>query len=213
VSAITTDLTHLSGLVAYLVVAALVFGETALFFGFVLPGEIAVVLGGVLASRGRVSLPLLMLVVVAAAIIGPLVGYEVGRRMGGRVIGSRFLRRVSGTMEKGASALNSRGAIAVLVGRFTAVLRALMPALAGTAGMPYRTFVVYNAIGGVIWGIGYCLLGYLAGSAYAAVERQVGAGFAIAIAALVVVALVIWAVRRHRRAPAFADSSERGTGS
>ncbi|HYB85642.1 MAG TPA: DedA family protein [Streptosporangiaceae bacterium] len=212
-SAITTDLSHLSGLVAYLVVAALVFGETALFFGFVLPGEIAVVLGGVLASRGRVSLPLLMLVVVAAAIIGPLVGYEVGRRMGGRVIGSRFLRRVSGTMEKGASALNSRGAIAVLVGRFTAVLRALMPALAGTARMPYRTFVLYNAVGGVIWGIGYCLLGYLAGSAYAAVERQVGAGFAIAIAALVVAALVIWVVRRHRRAPAFADSSDRGTGS
>jgi len=213
VSAITTDLSHLSGLVAYLVVAALVFGETALFFGFVLPAEIAVVLGGVLASRGRVSLPLLMLIVVAAAISGPLIGYEVGRRMGGRVIGSRFLRRVSGTVEKGASALNSRGAIAVLVGRFTAVLRALMPALAGTARMPYRTFVLYNAVGGVIWGIGYCLLGYLAGSAYAAVERQVGAGFAIAIAALVVAALVIWAVRRRRRAPAFADSSDRGTGS
>ncbi len=212
-SAITSELAHLSGPLAYLVVAALVFGETALFVGFVLPGEIAVVLGGVLASRGRVSLALLMLVVVAAAIIGPLVGYEVGRRMGGRVIGSRFLRRVSGTMEKGASALNSRGAIAVLIGRFTAVLRALMPALAGTARMPYRTFVVYNAVGGIVWGVGYCLLGYLAGSAYAAIERQVGAGFAIALAALVVVALVIWAVRRRRRAPALASSSERGTGS
>ena len=211
-SAITTELAHLSGPLAYLVVAALVFGETALFIGFVLPGEIAVVLGGVLASRGRVSLPLLMLVVVAAAIIGPLVGYEVGRRMGGRVIGSRFLRRVSGTMDKGASALNSRGAIAVLVGRFTAVLRALMPALAGTARMPYRTFVVYNAVGGIVWGIGYCLLGYLAGSAYAAVERQVGAGFAIAIAALVVTALVIWAVRRHRRAPAWARPAVTRTG-
>ena len=211
-SAITTELAHLSGPLAYLVVAALVFGETALFIGFVLPGEIAVVLGGVLASRGRVSLPLLMLVVVAAAIIGPLVGYEVGRRMGGRVIGSRFLRRVSGTLEKGASALNSRGATAVLVGRFTAVLRALMPALAGTARMPYRTFVVYNAIGGIVWGIGYCLLGYLAGAAYAAVARQVGTGFAIAIAALVVTAVVIWAVRRHRRAPALAENTERGTG-
>jgi membrane-associated protein len=212
VSAITTELARLSGPLAYLVVAALVFGETALFFGFVLPGEIAVVLGGVLASRGRVSLPLLMLVVVAAAIIGPLVGYEVGRRMGGRVIGSRFLRRVSGTMEKGASALNSRGAIAVLVGRFTAVLRALMPALAGTVKMPYRTFVVYNAIGGIVWGIGYCLLGYLAGSAYAAVARQVGTGFAIAIAVLVAAALVIWAVRRHRRAPAWAEDTERSPG-
>ena len=208
-SAITSELARLSGPLVYLVVAALVFGETALFVGFVLPGEIAVVLGGVLASRGRVSLPLLIVVVVAAAIVGPLVGYEIGRRMGGRLVGSRFLRRVSGPVEKAASALNSRGAVAVLVGRFTAVLRAMMPALAGTARMPYRTFAVSNAVGGLIWGVGYCLLGYLAGSAYEAVERRVGAGFAIAIAALVVGALVVWAVRRHRRAPAWAENTDR----
>jgi len=215
VSAITTELGRLSGPLAYALVAALVFGETALFFGFVLPGEIAVVLGGVLASRGRVSLPLLMLVVVAAAIVGPLIGYEVGRRMGSRVVASRFLRRVSGPVERAASTLNARGAAAVLVGRFTAVLRALMPALAGTARMPYRTFAVYNAISGIVWGVGYCLLGYLAGSAYTVVEREVGTGFAIAIAALVVAALVIWAVRRRRRpepeppgnAPALAEKS------
>jgi membrane-associated protein len=213
VNAIASDVASLSGLLAYVVVAALVFGETALFLGFVLPGEAAVVLGGVLASRGRVSLPLLILVVVAAAIIGPLVGYEVGRRMGGRVVGSRFLRRMSGTLEKATSALNSRGAAAVLVGRFTAVLRALMPALAGTARMRYRTFVVYNAIGGLVWGVGYCLLGYLAGSAYLAVERKVGTGFSIAIAGLVVAALVVWAVRRHRRAPALAENTDRGSGS
>jgi len=212
VSAITTELARLSGPLAYLVVAALVFGETALFFGFVLPGEIAVVLGGVLASHGRVSLPLLMLIVVVAAIVGPLVGYEVGRRMGSRVVASRLLRRVSGTVDKAGSALNARGAAAVLVGRFTAVLRALMPALAGTARMPYRTFAVYNAIGGLVWGVGYCLLGYLAGSAYMAVEREVGAGLAIAIAALVVALLVIWAVRRHRREPVWAENTERGAG-
>ena len=162
-SAITTSLGHMSGLLAYAVVAALVFGETALFFGFVLPGEIAVVLGGVLASRGRVSLPLMMLVVVVAAIVGPLIGYEIGRRMGGRVVASRLLRRLSATVDKAGTALNARGAAAVLVGRFTAVLRALMPALAGTSRMPYRTFVTYNAIGGFIWGVGYCLLGYVAG--------------------------------------------------
>jgi membrane protein DedA with SNARE-associated domain len=123
----------------------------ALFFGFVLPGEIAVVLGGVLASRGRVSLLLMMLVVVAA-IIGPLVGYEIGRRMGGRVVASRPLRRMSATVDNAGAALNARGAVAVLAGRFTAVLRALIPALASTARMPYRTFVIYNVIGGFIWG-------------------------------------------------------------
>jgi membrane protein DedA with SNARE-associated domain len=212
VSAITTDLTHMSGLVAYAVVAALVFGETALFFGFVLPGEIAVVLGGVLASRGRVSLPLMLLVVVVAAIIGPLVGYEIGRRMGSRVVASRLLRRVSATVDKAGAALNARGAAAVLVGRFTAVLRALMPALAGTTRMPYRTFVTYNAISGFIWGVGYCLLGYLAGSAYTVIEREVGTGSAIAITVLVLAALVVWWRRRHRRAPAMAGDRESGNG-
>ena len=85
-------LTHLSGWVAYTVIAALVFGETAVFVGFVLPGEIAVVLGGVLASRGHLPLPVLITVVVIAAIAGPFVGYEIGRRMG-----ERLGRRKSGT--------------------------------------------------------------------------------------------------------------------
>jgi membrane protein DedA with SNARE-associated domain len=74
-----------------------------------------------------------------------------------------------------------------------------MPALAGTAQMSYRTFFLYNAAGGVVWGVGYCLLGYAAGSAYAAIEARVGAGLAIAVAAVVVAAVVVWALRRHRR--------------
>lgn len=198
-SAITADIVGLSGLAAYAVVAALVFGETALFLGFVIPGETAVVLGGVLASRGRVSLPVLMLVVVAAAVAGPLVGYEIGRLMGDRVVSSRPLRRMSTTVERAIAALNARAATAVVIGRFVAVLRALMPALAGAARIPRRTFVAVNAATGVVWGIGYSLLGYLAGSAYTVIERKVGAGLAIAIAAVVVAAVVVWAVRRHRR--------------
>jgi membrane-associated protein len=202
VSSIASNLVHLSGPVAYLVVAALVFGETAVFLGFVLPGETAVVLGGVLASRGRVSLLVLMLIVVVAAVAGPLVGYEIGRRLGGRLLGARALRRVAGGVERAQEMLRTRGGTAVLIGRFIAVLRALMPALAGTARMSYRTFFLYNAAGGIVWGVGYCLLGYAAGSAYAVIERRVGTGVAIAVAAVVVAAVVVWAVRRHRRARA-----------
>ena len=201
-SSIASDLVHLSGLAAYLVVAALVFGETAVFLGFVLPGETAVVLGGVLASHGRISLLLLMLIVVVAAVAGPLVGYEIGRRLGGRLVAARALRRVAGGVQRAQEMLRTRGGTAVLIGRFIAVLRALMPALAGTARMSYRTFFLYNAAGGIVWGVGYCLLGYAAGSAYAVIERRVGAGVAIAVAVVVVAAVVIWAVRRHRRARA-----------
>jgi membrane-associated protein len=202
VSSITGDLVRLSGPMAYLVVAALVFGETAVFLGFVLPGETAVVLGGVLASRGRVSLLILILVVVVAAVAGPLVGYEIGRHLGGRLVAARGLRRVAGGVERAQDLLRTRGGTAVLIGRSVAVLRALMPALAGTARMPYRTFFLYNMAGGIIWGIGFCLLGYAAGSAYAVIERRVGTGVAIALAVVVVAGVAIWAVRRHRRSRA-----------
>lgn len=199
-SSLISGLTHLSGWVAYGVIAALVFGETAIFLGFILPGEAAVVLGGVLASRGHVSLTLLIVVVVIAAVTGPLVGYEIGRRMGDALFASRAMRAVPGGADKARSALRDRGGVAVLAGRFVAVIRAVMPAAAGAARVPYRTFLIYNLAGGVIWGVGYCLLGYLAGSAYVAVERKVGTGLAIALAVVVVAAAVIWAVRRHRAA-------------
>ena len=195
----TSELARVSGPVALLLIAALVFGETAVFLGFVIPGETAAVLGGVLASRGRVSLPLLVVVVVVAAVTGPLVGYEIGRHLGGRVIAARRMRPVAAGMDRAQGVLHRRGGLAVLLGRFVAVLRALMPAVAGTTRMPYRTFLIYNVLGGIIWGVGYCLLGYAAGSAYAAIERTVGTGVAIVLAVVVLAAVAFWAIRRHRR--------------
>jgi membrane-associated protein len=204
VSALASGLVNLHGWVAYLVIAALVFGETAVFVGFVLPGEIATILGGVLASRGHVSLAVLILVVAIAAIAGPFVGYEIGRRMGDRLFAAKVLRRVQGGAERTRSVLSKRGGAAVFLGRFIAVARAIMPAAAGAAGVRLGTFAVYNVIGGLLWGVGYCLLGYLAGSAYAVVEQRVGTGLAIAIGVIVVIALAIWAIRRHRAQPAIA---------
>lgn len=199
VSGLTAALGHMSGWVAIVLIATLVFGETAIFLGFVLPGEAAVVFGGVLASRGHLSLPVLIGVVVITAVAGPLVGYEVGRRMGGRLFSSRRLSRVSGALDRARTTLRERGGMAVLGGRFLAIVRALMPAAAGAAEMPYRVFALHNLISGVIWGVGYSLLGYVAGSAYAVVERTVGAGLAIALAAVVIAAAGMWAWRRHHR--------------
>jgi membrane-associated protein len=199
VSGLTAVLGHMSGWVAIVLIAALVFGETAIFLGFVLPGEAAVVFGGVLASRGHLSLPILIGVVVVTAVAGPLVGYEVGKRMGDRLFSSRRLSRVSGALDRARVTLRERGGMAVLGGRFLAIVRALMPAAAGAAEMPYRVFALHNLIGGVIWGVGYSLLGYVAGSAYVVVERTVGAGLAIALAVIVIAAAGIWAWRRHHR--------------
>ena len=85
----------------------------------------------------------------------------------------------------------------MFLGRFVAFFRAVMPALAGTAGMRYPKFLAYNAAGGIVWGVGFVLLGYLAGNSYAAVECTVGRGAAIGVAAILLVALAVWRVRRH----------------
>jgi membrane-associated protein len=208
VTSIVSGLTHLSGWVAYVLIAALVFGETAIFLGFVLPGEAAVVIGGVLASRGHLSLATLSAVVVVAAVAGPMVGYEIGRRMGDRLFRARALRRMPGGPERARAVLRDRGALAVLLGRFVAFVRAVMPAAAGAVQVPYRTFLLYNVVGGIVWGVGYCLVGYLAGSAYSAVETRVGTGLAVAVAVVVVAAVAVWVVRRRRAAASGYESTD-----
>jgi membrane-associated protein len=183
----------------YLAVGLVVFAEDAVFVGFVVPGETVAVLGGVAASRGTVSLPVMVAVVVCAAILGDTVGYEVGRTVGNRVLKSRWMQERRERIDKAQEFLARRGGPAVLLGRWTAFFRAVMPALAGTAQMPYQRFLLWNAAGGLLWGVVVVLLGYLAGDSYQRVEHLFGRGAAIAVAVVVVVALVVWHVRRRRR--------------
>ena len=184
---------------AYALVALLVFAEDALFIGFVIPGETAAVLGGVLASRGQVQLELMMGVVVLAAVVGDTVGYEVGRRFGTKPLESRMFNRHRGKLDKAQDFLRRRGGSAVFLGRFIAFFRAVMPALAGVSRMHYPRFFAFNAAGGLVWGAGFVLLGYLAGNSYEAVAKTVGTDVAAAVLLIAVAALVVWRVRVARR--------------
>lgn len=181
------------------VAGLLVFAEDAVFVGFVIPGETAAVLAGVGASLDHVALPLAIVVIVAAAILGDSVGYEVGRLyFGPRVLTNRFLVRHQVRIGRAQQFLHRRGGIAVFLGRFTAFFRAMMPALAGAAGMPYRKFLLWNAVGGIVWGTAFVVLGYVAGASYHQVEHQVGRGVAIALAVVVVALLLVWRFRSER---------------
>jgi membrane-associated protein len=199
VTSLLQQLLHVPAPVVLLVVGALVFGEAAVFLGFVLPGETAVLLGGFLASTGRLSVVVLAVVVVAAAIVGDSVGYEVGKRFGPRLLRTRLLARHAHRIEHARRFLDGRGASAVFIGRFTAFLRAVMPGLAGLSGMRYRRFLVFNAAGGLVWGVGCTLAGYLAGSSYESMAGYLGQGGAAVAGVLAVVALVGWRISRRRR--------------
>jgi membrane protein DedA with SNARE-associated domain/membrane-associated phospholipid phosphatase len=192
----------LSGWLALLIVFAVPALESSVFLGFVFPGETALILGGVLASYGRVALWQVLVAGIAGAVLGDSVGYLVGREYGRRLLESRPLRRLikPGRIDRGQDYLARRGGPAVFFGRFTAALRVLVPGLAGMARMPYRVFLPYNVAGGAIWGGLMVLLGYLAGASWKQAARyatQVG----IALFVVVVAALVTGHLIRSARDP------------
>lgn len=152
----------------YLIAGALCFAEAAIMIGMVLPGETALLVAGVFcnAAYGDLNLAVMIVVAVASAILGDSVGYEFGRRFGPAVRRSRAGRWVGEhRWEKVDSFLHRHGGKAVLFGRLTALLRALMPSMAGMSGMRYRTFLLWNAVGGLIWASGCVVLGYAFASA------------------------------------------------
>ena len=143
--------------------------------GFFIPGETAVVIGGVLAGLGAVNLEVMMAVVVVCAIVGDSVGFEVGKRAGPYLLERRPLKG-NAAVRRTMGMLEHYGGPAVFLGRFVAFARALIPGLAGMSGLRYRVFLFYNAIGGMIWGVGYTLLGYVVGLSFERILRRWACG-------------------------------------
>lgn len=185
-------------LLAYLLVFAFVFAEDAIFVGFVVPGETAAVLGGVLANQGHADIWLMAPLVVVAAIAGDTVGYEIGKHLGPRLLSFRIFDRHRKKLEDAQAFLRKRGGWAVFLGRFVAFFRAMMPALAGASKMRYLKFLAFNALGGLAWGVGFTLLGYIAGASYDAVAKTAGRDIAAVVLGIAAIAFVVWRVRKSR---------------
>ncbi len=185
-------------------IAGVVFGlalvECALFFGFIFPAEIAVILAGTLCARGTVHLWQAITAAVLGAIIGDSIGYALGTRFGEPLLRRKLGRRWTAIQ----AALTRYGAAAVFFGRFSAFLRAAIPSAAGAAGIPYRRFLLWNVLGGVLWGTGFTLLGYAGGESYHAIlGYAAGAGWGmLALIAAIVLIAWIWHRRMRRRSEA-----------
>ncbi len=204
---VTGWLLHFNGTIAYLVVGFLVFAEAALMVGFFVPGETAVVVGGVLAGLGRVNLGVMIVVVVVSAVIGDSVGFEVGKHAGPWLLQRRppFFWKDERPRLRDTTAVNYTlglleryGGPAVFLGRFIAFARAVIPGLAGMSGLRYRTFLFWNLLGAIVWGVGYTLLGYVVGLSFQHVLSQIGL-WSFVVVAVVVAAIVVIQLRRKRK--------------
>src|SRR4051812_18458239 len=162
------------GWAVLVIVGLLVFAEDAMFVGFVLPGETAAVLGGVAAKLGHAPLWAVLVTVIAAAILGDSVGYEVGRSLGPRVLDMRLLQKRRAKLDDARDFLARRGGSAVFLGRWIAFFRAVMPALAGTAPAPHPPFLAWRAVAGRPWGAALRLPGDGAGASYGQAGKRLG---------------------------------------
>jgi membrane protein DedA with SNARE-associated domain len=183
----------------YVIAGGLACAEAAVMAGLVFPGETALLVAGFAAHQGWIALWPMVAVAVVSAAVGDSIGYEVGRRLGPRLRSSRLGRRVGADRWRRADDFLQRyGGRAVLLGRFTAVLRALMPGMAGMAGMPYvRTFLPWNAAGALIWGAGCVLLGYAFAASLATVANALT--YVPLVLVAVAVAVVVLRIRKKRR--------------
>ena len=189
---------------AYLLIALLAALEGALLVGLLLPGEAAMLLGGVIAANGSVELGVMMAAGGAGAVVGDSLGYLAGRRFGGPLRRSRIGRRIGEERwQRAEDHVRSRGGRAVFAARFVGILRAIVPAIAGTTRMPYGKFVAWNAPAGIIWTSGFILGGYLAGNSYERVASVAGqAGLLLLVVIVGVAAIVLlgrWAARHRER--------------
>ena len=195
-----TDLSETLGPWTYALVAALAFAETGAFIGLLAPGETAIVLGGVVAAQGDVSLPVMILVAWTAAALGDLASFMLGKRLGRRFVQTRGPRLgvTPARLERVEAFFERHGAKAILVGRFIGLVRAVAPFLAGASGMRLRAFVPWSLLGTLAWTTSFTLIGYAFSNSFSAAAGLLTHG-ALALAVLAAAALILREYRRARR--------------
>ena len=196
----------------YILLFAIVFAESGLLIGFFLPGDsLLFTAGAVAAGAFAKSLPdlhfniwVLVFGCFAAAVLGDQTGYLIGRKAGPRLFAredSKLFKREY--VEKGTEFFEKHGGRAIILARFVPIVRTFVPTIAGVSRMPYSNFVRYNVVGGLIWGAGVTLLGYVFGRI-----EFVQDNIEVALIGVVAISLIPIAVEvvRHRRSKARATA-------
>ncbi|MCX6751277.1 MAG: VTT domain-containing protein [Candidatus Nomurabacteria bacterium] len=160
------DLPVLIQAIGYFGIFFIIFAESGLFFGFFLPGDSLLFTAGLLASQGYFNIIILVLLTTLGAIGGDQIGYLFGKKVGPKI----FTRDESFFFRKkyiidAENFYKKYGKKTIIIARFVPVVRTFVPILAGVGSMNYKTFVTYNVVGGLLWGLCIPLLGYFLGEA------------------------------------------------
>jgi membrane-associated protein len=151
----------------YIGLFIIIFAESGLFFGFFLPGDSLLLTAGLFASEGKLNVWILLPLVFVAAVLGDNVGYWFGRKAG-----PPLFTRPASLLFKPKNLLAARafydqhGGKTMILARFMPFIRTFAPIVAGAVEMPYRSFLMFNAVGGLLWGVGVTLAGFALGKVF-----------------------------------------------
>jgi membrane-associated protein len=191
-----TDLDAYTGLALYLLVWGIVFVESGLLVGFFLPGDTLLVAAGIVAASGKANIAVLCAGTALAAILGDNVGYTIGRRAGRPLLERRDGRVLNQHNLSRATAFYDRfGSPTIVIARVVPMVRTFAPLIAGCTKMRWRTFFMWNVVGGVLWGIGVPLAGYKLGERARGLDK-----YAVAAAGVMVVLSIAFAIWHYVRA-------------
>lgn len=190
----------LSDIAVYLLVAVMVFKEGTALLRFGLPGELAAMFGGVMASgamasRFDVSLGRVLVVVLASAIVSDGVAHQVGHYTGPSSLGYRVLVVRRERLLAAHRSLVRRPVSAILLSRFTLFSRRVLPPLAGAVGIPYRRFLPWNALGNMLWSCAFVAVGYCLGYLDHDVVTATAAAFLLGVVLAVVADATLWRLK------------------
>jgi membrane-associated protein len=206
-----------AGAAALPVVTGIIFAESGLLFGFFLPGDSLLFFTGFLTSSSAQNeapfdefashlpaLPVVLICLAAAAILGDQVGYVFGRKVGPAMFSrpdSRLFKQEN--VGKAHAFFEKHGPKSIVLARFVPIVRTFTPIVAGIGEMRYRTFVTYNVLGGLLWAVGVTLLGHFLGEI-----EFIRDNIELAIIAVVLVSLLPLAIELIRGRRARATSPE-----
>ncbi len=177
----------------YVGLAVIVFAESGLFFGFFLPGDSLLLTAGLFAFKGELNIWVVLPLVFVAAVLGDNVGYWFGRKTG-----PPLFNRENSLLFKRKNLLAARafydkhGGKTIILARFMPFIRTFAPIVAGAVEMDYRRFMIFNAVGGLLWGIGVTLAGYLLGGLFA--PEVLDKYFLVIVIAVIVISVMPTAI-------------------
>jgi membrane protein DedA with SNARE-associated domain len=207
---IIQDVAKALGVWTYALVGGMAFLETGAFIGFIAPGEFTVILGGVIAGEGTISIVPLIGLVWICAIAGDSVSFLIGHRVGRQFLlkhGAK-IRITEERFHQVEDYFDHHGGKTIVIGRFLGFVRPLAPFIAGTSRMTYGRFLPYSVVGTGLWGTTFCLLGYVFWRSFNKVSKIAGQA-TLGLGIVAAIGIGIWYLHRRFKDPAERQRLER----